>query len=117
MKTLLSILGLMVLTISCKHDTVAPGNACTATDPLTVPWVKNLTASMDESLCITSLYQATYNGQTVYYTAITDISCEYIPGETLLGCEGETVKRYNSSQQQAFAAEVSVVKTLYVSKR
>ena len=117
MKPLLSILILMTLTISCKHESVVSNNACTAADPLMVPWVKTLTATMDKSVCTESLFQATYNGQTVYYTAITDIYCDYIPGETLLGCEGETVKRYNSSQQQAFANEVSVVKTLYVSKR
>ncbi|MEZ0608143.1 hypothetical protein ACAW74_06495 [Fibrella sp. WM1] len=120
MKTLLSIIGLTLLTISCKHDPATPENACTATDPLAISWVKDLTASLDQSYCISSLFQGTYKGQTVYFTRITDPACEYIIfSTTLLDCTGQRIKQYGSSlrEQQAFSSEVVGAKTIYTSKR
>ena len=119
MKMYLLSLCLIVLTVSCKRDNVVSNNACTAADPLIVPWVKTLTATLNNPLCLSSLFQARYKGQTVYYAAMNDPTCESIPGRTLLDCTGQTIKIYGPTkqEQQAFADEVSVVKTLYVSKR
>jgi len=119
MKTLLITLCLIGLFGGCKKDQPVPDNACTATNPLDVQWVKEITQSFTNCTCKHTLFQGTYRGQTVFFSLMNDPLCDGIFSATLHDCTGNVIRSYPSSlaEMEAFSKEVKIEKPLYVCKK
>jgi len=59
-----------------------------------------------------SIIQATYNKQTVFYTAMTDPLCDGLYSIVLRDCKGDTIKSYGNIYQVT-GNEISDIKVLY----
>lgn len=108
MKKIIIFSAFLILIISCeKYD-----NTCKCTDPLTeLTWLRYLKSSMTNCFCETSIIQATYLKQTVFYVANTDDLCDGFFTASLMDCSGALVKTYTDFN--AFASEVTDIKVLY----
>jgi hypothetical protein len=86
---------------------------CECNDPLTdLSWLRQVKNSLTNCFCETSIIQASYNKQTVFYLAMTDPLCDGIQTYVLLDCTGNTVKSYQSGDQ-AMDGRVTNLKVLY----
>lgn len=91
---------------TCKYD-----------NPLEdLQWLKDLKSSLTNCGCEISIFQATYNKETVFYDAITDPRCNSIFNITLRNCSGDTIKTYDYSLLENFNTEVTDRKGLYSCK-
>ena len=72
MKKHIIIIGLLVLLLGCEKSV----KTCNFNDPLKdLPWLQELKTSFTNCSCEMSIIQATYNKQTVFYSAMTDPIC------------------------------------------
>lgn len=84
-------------TVRCSDDQVET-NACASSDPIgDVPWIAELKKSMTNCACEISLIKGTYQGQTVFFIALTDPLCNGIDTPTLYNCEGKKVREFSDS--------------------
>lgn len=62
-----------------------------------------------------SIFQATYNKQTVFYYIMNDPLCNGYQQINLFDCSGNALKTYNLTDQ-AFDNEVTNKKVIYICK-
>jgi len=109
MKKLSFIIFSLVLLLSCEKN----DNTCNCNDPLKdLSWLKGIQTSFTNCSCEMSIIQATYNNQTVFYTAMTDPLCEGIYSIILFDCNGDTIKAYQPGDQATYT-EIANKKVLY----
>jgi hypothetical protein len=110
MKKLIIIIGFLILLLSCEKN----DKTCNCNDPLKdLVWLQELKTSLTNCTCEMSVIQATYNNQTVFYTAMTDPLCNSnIQTYILYDCTGNTIKSYQSGDQ-AMDGKVTNLKVLY----
>jgi len=89
---------------------------CAYIDPVQeLGWLSEQIDIVDESCdsVILSLFRAKYKRKTVFYIRVTDprVSVEF--GATLLNCEGEIVKIFDSSELQSFLDKVKERQVIY----
>jgi hypothetical protein len=110
MKKLSFIIVLLIFLLSCEKD----DNTCNSNDPLKdLAWLHELTTTFTNCSCEMSIIQATYNRQTVFYTAMTDPLCNgNIQTYVLFDCTGNAVKSYQSGDQ-AMEGKVTNLKVIY----
>jgi hypothetical protein len=108
MKKSAPIIVILLLLMSCeKHN-----NTCDCDNPLVeLTWLSNLKNSLTNCFCETSIIQASYMKQTVFYVAVTDDLCNTIFEVTILDCSGNIVKNYKTVD--TFTNEVTGQKVLY----
>jgi hypothetical protein len=112
MKTLIIIIGLLVLLLGCEKSV----KTCNFIDPLKdLPWLQELKTSFTNCSCEMSIIQATYNKQTVFYSAMTDPICNGIYPIVLRDCTGDIVKSYESINQVK-DNDITNIKTLFMCK-
>lgn len=101
--------------LSCDKDEneTSNQNACDTNNPLEIEWVIQIKNSMQNCICEISIIRGTYNGQTVFFTAITDPLCDGIDIPTLYNCEGVAIKTYTIDDYKEFYNEVSRDTVLY----
>ena len=98
-----------LLIISCEKY----NNTCDCKDPLEdLKWLKDLKNSMTNCSCEISIFQATYNKQTVFYQSMTDPVCDDIINIAIADCTGKVLKTY-TALYETFATEVTDRKVLY----
>ncbi len=105
-----SLLFLIIILITgCeKYD-----NTCNCKNPLEdIAWLKELKNSMTNCYCETSIIQATYNKQTVFYKIITDPVCNSVINISIADCNGNILKTYTAIDD-TFTSEVTGRKVLY----
>jgi hypothetical protein len=111
----ITLFSFMVL-LSCKKDK-SPGltNACGVSDPIDkVTWLSELKQSCNEDdICKVSVFQALYNGDTVFYTFLSGPLCDPAFNVTLLDCEGNVIKEYHEHEFENFAEEVDSIHTIF----
>ena len=113
MKRLAIIVVALLLFISCSKENDQK-QICNLADPINeLPWLKEIKSSLTNCTSEVSIVQATYQSQTVFYTAITDPLFDGIQSYTLLNCEGKVVEIINADNMQNFLANISDVKNLY----
>ena len=112
MKKSLLIFVTFILILSCeKVDKV-----CNCSNPLEdLPWLKELKTSFTNCTCQMSIFQATYNKQTVFYSIMNDPLCNGYQQINLFDCSGIALKTYNTTDQ-AFGNEVTNKKVIYICK-
>jgi len=109
MKKLSFIVVSLVLLLSCEKN----DNTCNCKDPLNdLAWLQEVKVSLTNCFCEMSIIQATYNKQTVFYTAMTDPLCDGIYSIVLRDCNGDTIKTYESVNQVT-ENEISDIRVLY----
>ncbi len=109
MKKLSIIIGFLILLLSCEKSV----STCNFVDPLKdLAWLQEVKTSFTNCSCEMSIIQATYNKQTVFYTAMTDPVCNGVYPIVLRDCTGEIVKSYESINQVK-DNDITNIKTLY----
>jgi hypothetical protein len=97
------------LLLSCEKN----DNTCNCNDPLKeLAWLQEVKTSLTNCFCEMSIIQATYNKQTVFYTAMTDPLCDGLYSIVLRDCQGYTIKLYESLYQVK-DNEISDIRALY----
>jgi len=117
MKHLFTIFVFLFLIASCSKENDQNKQICNLADPINeLPWLKEIKNSLTNCSCQISILQATYNEQTVFYTAMNDPLCNSILTYTLYNCDGKVVEVITSDKIQNFHAKVTEIKNLYVCK-
>ena len=99
----------LALLLSCEKN----DNTCNCNDPLKdLAWLQEVKTSLTNCFCEMSIIQATYNKQTVFYTAMTDPLCDGLYSIALRDCKGDTIKLYESVYQVTDNG-ISDIRTLY----
>jgi len=108
MKKITIIFAFLLLILSCEKS----DNTCNCKNPLDdIAWLKELKGSLTNCFCETSIIQATYLKQTVFYVANTDDLCDGVFIANLMDCSGTLVKTYTNFE--TFSSEVTDIKVLY----
>ena len=114
MKSKLLIVLTILLIVACSKSENGTKNACNSANPLEdVSWLKAIKNTLTKCDCEISIIQGIYNGQTVFYTAMTDPLCNGINTPTLLDCEGKIVRTFTEADNQDYLTQVTAVKVLY----
>ncbi len=112
-----SFLPLVIFTLllSCCNDEkdTSTQNACDSDNPLEISWVKEIINSLQNCTCEISFIQGMYNGQTVFFTALTDPLCDGIELPTLFDCNGKPIRTFTINDFQYFYNEVTRDTVLY----
>ena len=93
----LAAIMLTLSSFSCNDDKKDDTNACTASEPMDVPWIAQLKGSMTNCTCEISIIKGTYEGQTVFFIALTDPVCDGIDTPTLYSCHGKPIRSFTNS--------------------
>lgn len=111
MKKIVFLVALSIVIISCSSDDSKVQDLQEASlvfncedSPEGSEWYQNLIDSMDcgQYSCKISLLQSTYQGQTVFYTQITDELCFTQVKYTLYNCEGKVVKEMTVEESREY---------------
>jgi len=98
---------------SCSYDKL-PKTECISDNPIEdFAWLKVIKSTMTNCSCEISIIQGTYNNQTVFFVALTDMLCDGISIPTLYDCEGKVVRVFNSTDYREFNDHVTHDKVLY----
>lgn len=117
MKNLFAILVLLVTVAGCSKENDRNKQICNLADPINeLPWLKEIKNSLTRCGCETSIMQATYKEQTIFYTATTDLLCDGIETYTLYNCEGKVIEIITQDKIHDFYTKVTDLKNLYVCK-
>lgn len=113
MKHLLFILLMLVCLSSCDDDEKSFPQ-CEFTNPLEdLAWLKEYKASFKDCQVETSIFQATYKKQIVFYSTITDPLANSVFGATLQNCKGDVVRIFKYDDYDEFEDLVINRKVLY----
>ncbi len=117
MKKLFFIILIFTLALACKKE--EKDNACNSDNPIEdFIWLKELKATIPENcVCETSLIQGSYENQTVYYIAPTDLLCDGIIAPTLYDCNGDIVRIFTPEESHLFFESVTQTQVLYTCKK
>jgi hypothetical protein len=113
MKMSCLIFVILILIFSCeKRDII-----CNCNNPIDdLSWLKEIKASFTNCTCQMSIFQASYNKQTVFYYVMNDPRCNGIQQQiSILDCTGAILKTY-SQNDQIFGTEVTDRKVIYTCK-
>jgi hypothetical protein len=93
------LLGLSILVFGCFECTEVNTVCSDIRDNDQAPgWFKELKNDLTNCTCEISIVRATYQHQTVFYTALTDPMCNGVNTPTLLNCDGEIIKTFTLSE-------------------
>jgi len=113
MKIITSILILLLGFSSCdasKNDT----SKCEIQNPLEeYAWLKELKESLKDSDVEKTIYQASYNKQTVFYLMVTDPRVRLAFGVILWDCEGKVIREFKSGESEDYEKLVTNRVVLY----
>jgi hypothetical protein len=106
---------IMVLLPSCDDSDKRPRNTdCVFDTPVNeVPWVAELLAERDCSVCEVSVFSATYDNGPVIYLSITDPLCDVVFDITIYDCGGEALRHFNAQAYNEFHDTVTDSEVLY----
>jgi len=105
---------LFTLIFSCsKEDRY--GNSCTPENPFEMGWFSEWIADLQYCSCRVSIFQADYDGETVFWKLMTDPLCqgkiENITVRCCIGCELLVLETYEDLVE--FQKKVSGLKIIY----
>ena len=114
MKKIILFFALSLLLLNgCYYDKMSK-TECNSDNPIEdFAWLKAMKNTMTNCSCEISIIQGTYNNQTVFFIALTDMLCDGINIPTLFDCKGKAVRVYNSSDYRDFHDQVTTDKVLY----
>jgi hypothetical protein len=102
----------IILIMSCEKY----NNTCDCKNPLEdLAWLNDLKNSLTNCYCEVSIFQATYNKQTVFYSSMTDPRCNGVINIAITDCNGSVLKTYTAIDD-TFTNEVINRKVIYTCK-
>lgn len=102
MKIITSVL-ILFLGLSSCHASNNDTSKCEVQNPLEeYTWLKELKESLKDSDVERTIYQATYNKQTVFYLMVTDPRVRVAFGVTLWNCEGKVIRLFKLSESDDY---------------
>jgi hypothetical protein len=106
---------LMVLLSSCDDPEHKHRNTnCEFDIPVNeVPWIAELLAEGDCSMCEVSVFSARYDNGPVIYLNITDPLCDVMFDITIYDCAGEAIRHFESDDYDEFQDTVTDSEVLY----
>jgi len=113
MKKLLYALVIAISLSSCdnKEDTI---RHCDYSDPLEdLEWLKEFKETLTDCDIQISIFQASYNKQTVFFSMITDPLVNSVFGAILWNCEGDVVRSFDYDESEKFQELVTDMVVLY----
>ena len=113
MKHLLSLFFIGMLLLSCNKENEI--TECGVANPLEdLAWLADLKDPCEEDeICSTSISQAIYNGETVFYAFLAGPLCDPAFRVVLFDCEGDTVKIYQEEDLELFTEEIESDSIIY----
>lgn len=114
MKIMVTILLLLVIISGCQRkESNSPD--CNLDNPLEMQWMADWVGELQHCVCTISIFQAEYNGETVFWPLMNDPLCqsviENIPVYNCLGNEILTLNNYDD--WSAFNTEATKLKIIY----
>lgn len=98
MKQILILILLLTSLTCCNDDDSNP--MCEFSDPIEdLEWLKEYTETTD---CYTTIYQAIYDKQIVFYSVYANPAANTVWRITLWDCEGNTVRVFERDEQDKF---------------
>jgi hypothetical protein len=111
MKWTISLSLVFLLVSGCRKEI---RQTCQTNDPLQeLSWLREVKNSLGNCSCEKSIIQATYEGQTVFYVAMTDPVCDGIQDYVLLDCEGKVVRTFKYDHLEEFWKNIKIDAVLY----
>lgn len=114
MKKLSFILLFLLVSAACSRnekDNTAELKLSNPTEELA--WLKEIKTSLTNCTCEMSIIQAEYDGQTVFYIAMTDPLCDGIQSVVLYDSNGKPVKTLTNDEYISAGDKLSNKKILY----
>jgi hypothetical protein len=103
----------LLILVGCEYDKPAKAE-CISDNPIEdFAWLKEMKNSLTQCDCEVSIIQGTYNNQTVFFTALTDVLCDGINIPTLFDCDGKIVRVFTIGDYRSFNDLVTRDKVLY----
>ena len=114
MKRISMIFLVIIFISSCVKDENACKTTCEFSDPIEeLPWLKEIKNTMTNCSFEMSIFQATYDNQTVFYTVMTDPLGNGVQTITLLDCEGKVIRSIANNDIPSFHENAANIKALY----
>lgn len=109
-KNFIVLFAALMLMMSCEKK----GNECNCNNTIEdIAWLRDLKSSLTDCTCEVTIFQATYNNETVFYSAMSFFTCDGYYPIVLRNCSGDTIKTYEPPFGEAFQNEVTNRKGLY----
>ncbi len=105
---------LLFFMLSCSKED-RHGNQCDAENPFEMGWMSEWIADLQNCFCRVSIFQADYDGETVFWQLMTDPQCqgliENITVYCCIGCELLVLEDYDDLVE--FQQKVTDMKIIY----
>ncbi len=113
MKKLLTLVLLLFLFGCSKEDRYK--NSCNAETPFEMEWFSEWISDLQNCACTVSVFQAEYDGETVFWQMMTDPLCngviENITVRCCIGCELTVLEDYDALVE--FQQKITSMKIIY----
>ncbi|HNX56130.1 MAG TPA: hypothetical protein PLG33_03045 [Prolixibacteraceae bacterium] len=118
MKYFFTLLFITFLFAGCSKENDQEKQISTLSDPINeLVWLKELKSTLTNCSCEMSIIQATYQKQTVFYIAMTDMLCDGIQSYILYNRDGKIVEVIPPEKISTFSNSITDVKNLYRCKK
>jgi len=99
MKKVIQALFALMLIVSCEKS----NRICGCNDPLAdLSWLKEMKNSLTNCTCRISIFQATYQNETVFYQLMNDPLCDGVQTIVLFNCQGQSVASFSPLDQASY---------------
>ena len=111
------VIFILLVTFGCHTEETNP-TGCNTENPLNMQWMADWVNELQNCVCTISIFQADFNGETVFWPLMTDPLCQsVIDNVPVYNCLGDTILTLNNYEDwSAFNATISNRKIIYVCK-
>lgn len=108
------IITAIIIFFGCKEETELT-EKCNPENPLQMKWMADWIGELQQCGCTTSVFQAEYEGEPVYWPLITDPLCQVvIKNVPVYNCTGEEILMLNNNADwQKFSSKTTHRKIIY----
>ena len=114
MKFKVAILFLMIFVSGCRKGEIN-SDRCNPENPLEMQWMADWVGELHHCTCIISIFQAEFNGETVFWALMNDPLCQSVITDIeVYNCFGEQILTLNNYEDwTVFNSEVTDLKIIY----
>jgi hypothetical protein len=102
-----------IVIIGCDKDKNTVLSVNTDNQPEELSWIEEMKSSITNCTCQKSIFQGTYNNETVYFILMNDPLCNSVFDVVLYDSNGKVVKHYEYTDISLYCKEVTIVKSIY----
>lgn len=114
MKFYLILIFLLLVFSACKEE--KDSAVCNSDNPLEMQWMADWVGELQHCVCTISIFQADFNGQTVFWTLMNDPLCQSVINNiSVYNCIGEEILVLDNYEDlSAFNEQATALKIIYV---